>query len=220
MKHYNTIVWDLDGTLMDTLQDLYEAVNHALGEYDMPLRTLDEVRQFVGNGVMKLMERAVPDGKDNAKFQNVYNAFKAYYVEHCQDNTGLYPGIKETLLELKRRGVRMAVVSNKLQAGVTELCNAWFRNTIDVAIGERPEVRRKPAPDMVMTALKELGIDTASPDYDPTDIVYIGDSDVDIMTAKNSGLPCISVLWGFRDKDFLLEHGATMLINRPEELLS
>lgn len=219
MRQYKTIIWDLDGTLMDTLQDLYEAVNHALGEYGMPLRTKDEVRKFLGNGMRRLMMLSIPDGDKNPKFDDVSKAFKTYYVAHCQDNTCLYPGISETLLELKRRGVRMAVVSNKMQAGVTELYNAWFRDTMDVAIGERPEVKRKPAPDMVLTAMKELGIDTTAADYDPSDIVYIGDSEVDILTAKNSGLPCISVLWGFRDKDFLLESGATTMIERPQDLL-
>lgn len=211
---YDTIIWDLDGTLLDTLQDLANATNHALRTFSMPERTIDEVRQFVGNGVRNLIRRAVPQGEENPQFEDVFTSFKAYYVDHCQEHTCLYPGISETLRELHARGIRMAVVSNKLQAGVTELHNAWFKDTIEVAIGEREGINRKPAPDMVRLAIDALGISPAT-----NNIVYIGDSDVDIQTARNAGLPCISVLWGFRDKDFLLQHGATTLISTPQQLL-
>lgn len=211
---YDTIIWDLDGTLLDTLQDLANATNHALRTFSMPERTIDEVRQFVGNGVRNLMRRAVPQGEENPLFEDVFTCFKAYYVDHCQENTCLYPGISETLRELHARGIRMAVVSNKLQAGVTELHNAWFKDTIEVAIGEREGISRKPAPDMVRIAIDALGISPAT-----NNIVYIGDSDVDIQTARNASLPCISILWGFRDKDFLLQHGATTLISTPQQLL-
>ena len=210
---YNTIIWDLDGTLLDTLQDLWLATNHALRTYGMPQRTLDEVRNFVGNGVRKLIERAVPDGEDNPLFGEVFAEFKRYYVEHCQDNTCLYPGISETLKQLKADGKRMAIVSNKLQEGVTELHEKWFADTIEVAIGESSDVRRKPAPDMVEAALERLGVDKS-------DAVYVGDSDVDIATARNSGLPCVSVLWGFRDREFLMAHGAQCIIEKPQELLT
>lgn len=207
------IIWDLDGTLMDTLQDLYLAVNYALRQYDMPERTFEEVRQFVGNGVRRLMVLAVPDGDDNPQFEDVFKCFKDYYVLHCQDNTGLYPGISATLQELKAQGCRMAVVSNKLQAGVDELYNVYFKDTIEVAIGERPEVNRKPQPDMVLLALKQMGVSKE-------DAVYIGDSEVDVATARNSGLPCISVLWGFRDKDILIANGATTFVNEPKEIIT
>ena len=210
---YNTIIWDLDGTLLDTLQDLWLATNHALRTYGMPQRTFDEVRNFVGNGVRKLIERAVPDGEDNPLFGEVFAEFKRYYVEHCQDNTCLYPGISETLKQLKADGKRMAIVSNKLQEGVTELHEKWFADTIEVAIGESSDVRRKPAPDMVEAALERLGVDKS-------DAVYVGDSDVDIATARNSGLPCVSVLWGFRDREFLMAHGAQCMIEKPQELLT
>jgi len=210
---YNTIIWDLDGTLLDTLQDLWLATNHALRTYGMPQRTLDEVRNFVGNGVRKLIERAVPDGEDNPLFGEVFAEFKRYYVEHCQDNTCLYLGISETLKQLKADGKRMAIVSNKLQEGVTELHEKWFADTIEVAIGESSDVRRKPAPDMVEAALERLGVDKS-------DAVYVGDSDVDIATARNSGLPCVSVLWGFRDREFLMAHGAQCMIGKPQELLT
>lgn len=219
-----TIIWDLDGTLMDTLQDLMLSVNHALRLNGMPERTLEEVRQFVGNGVRRLMELSVPQGEENPLFQKAFADFKSYYVLHCQDHTGLYPGIASTLQELKAKGIRMAVVSNKLQQGVTELVNSRVRTVgtedyiclkdyFDVAIGERPEVARKPAPDMVEKALEEMGVSKEG-------TVYVGDSDVDIATARNAGLPCISVLWGFRDRDFLLRHGAEMFIERPEKIFT
>ena len=209
---YTTIIWDLDGTLMDTLQDLWLSTNHALKVYGMKERTFEEVRSFVGNGVRKLIERAVPDGENNPQFEEVFAEFKRHYMVHCKDNTGLYPGIAATLRELKARGMRMAIVSNKLQAGVTELHREWFADTIEVAIGEREGMARKPAPDMVETALRELGVGKEN-------AVYIGDSDVDLATARNAGLPCISVLWGFRDRDFLERHGATTFIEKPDELL-
>jgi len=213
MMKYKTVIWDLDGTLMDTLQDLADATNHALRTCGMPERTIDEVRRFVGNGVRMLMRRAIPQGEENPRFEECFAQFRAYYVQHCQDHTCLYPGIHETLQKLQKMGVRMAVVSNKLQAGVDELHQAWFSDTIDVAIGERPEVKRKPAPDMVKLALKELGVGIE-------DAVYVGDSDVDIQTARNSGLPCISVLWGFRDREMLEQAGATCFAEKPEDILT
>lgn len=206
------IIWDLDGTLMDTLQDLFLATNHALRAFGMPERTLDKVRCFVGNGVRRLIQLAIPDGEDNPRFEDVFKEFKAYYVEHCRDNTDLYPGITETLQALKEAGCRMAVVSNKLQSGVDELHKEYFSQYIDVAIGERQGINRKPAPDMVLLALQELA---ASKE----EAIYIGDSDVDIQTAKNAGLPCISVLWGFRDKDFLTAHGATTFAQQPKDIV-
>lgn len=211
MKKKN-IIWDLDGTLLDTLKDLYLATNHALTEHGMPERTFEEVRQFVGNGVRRLMVLSVPNGDNNPKFEDTFASFKSYYVEHCMDNTGLYPGIGETLKELKARGYHMAIVSNKLQAGVTELHESFFKDTIEVAIGERPDVRRKPEPDMVHLAMKELGATT-------DDSVYIGDSEVDVATGRGAGLPCISVLWGFRTKDELLQHGATTFVATPQEII-
>lgn len=209
---YKYIIWDLDGTLLDTLQDLADATNYALRTYGMKERSIDEIRMFVGNGVRNLIIRAVPDGEANALFDNVFNTFKDYYILHCQDSTSLYPGIRETLATLKAEGYRMAIVSNKLQKGVTELYDIWFQNVIDVAVGERENVRRKPEPDMVEIAMKELGAQME-------EAVYIGDSDVDIATARNAHLPCISVLWGFRDRDFLTAHGATTFAHEPKDIL-
>lgn len=205
------IIWDLDGTLTNTLQDLSEAVNHAMVLNGFPVRTLQEVRSFVGNGVRRLMELAVPDGEKNPGFDKAFDDFKAYYAVHCQDHTCLYEGVAEVLRTLKERGFRMAVVSNKLQSGVDALYEKWFGDTIEIAIGERQGVARKPAPDMVFMAIEELGISK-------DDAVYIGDSEVDLATAQNAGLECISVLWGFRERDFLLAKGAVTLVEHPREI--
>ena len=206
------IVFDLDGTLLNTLEDLADATNWALRKNGMPERALAEVRQFVGNGVRKLIERAVPDGEENPLFEQTFEDFKRYYVVHCQDKTSLYDGVGEMLRALKERGFKLAIVSNKLQAGVDELYDRYFRDTVAVAIGERPEIQRKPAPDMVELALRALGVAKE-------EAVYVGDSDVDLQTARNSGLPCISVLWGFRDRAFLEAHGATCFTATPDEVV-
>ena len=207
------VIFDLDGTLLDTLQDLAASVNYALRQHAMPEHSIDDIRRFVGNGVRKLMERAVPDGAQNPLFESAFATFRQYYMQHSLDTTRPYDGIPEMLDELKRRGCRIAVVSNKMMAATQELI-AHFFPQIEVAIGEHEAegIRKKPAPDTVREALRQLGVTTKN-------AVYVGDSDVDIETAYNSGLPCISVLWGFRDRDFLLSHGATTLISCPEELL-
>ena len=208
-----TYIFDLDGTLLDTLQDLAAAVNYALRKNGMPEQPIDDIRTFVGNGVRKLIERAVPAGTGPSELAEVFAAFRTYYMEHSLDATKPYVGIPEVLQELKQRGWKMAVVSNKMMAATQELVGHFFPE-IEVAIGENEAagIRKKPAPDMVFEALNRLGAeaDTA---------VYIGDSDVDIQTAKNAGVPCISGLWGFRNKEFLLEHGAEQFIDRPEEIL-
>ena len=210
---YDTYIFDLDGTLLDTLQDLAASVNYALRQHAMPEHSIDDIRRFVGNGVRKLMERAVPDGAQNPLFESAFATFRQNYMQHSLDTTRPYDGIPEMLDELKRRGCRIAVVSNKMMAATQELI-AHFFPQIEVAIGEHEAegIRKKPAPDTVREALRQLGVTTKN-------AVYVGDSDVDIETAYNSGLPCISVLWGFRDRDFLLSHGATTLISCPEELL-
>lgn len=211
---YNTYIFDLDGTLLDTLQDLAASVNYALRQHGMPEHSIDDVKRFVGNGVRLLMERAVPNGAMNPDFEATFATFREYYMHHSLDTTCPYPGIPETLAELKARGCRLAVVSNKMMAATQELIRHFFPDTIEVAIGEHEAegIRKKPAPDTVFAALRELGVEKEN-------AVYVGDSDVDIQTAQNSGLPCISVLWGFRDREFLLHHGATTLISAPKELL-
>ena len=208
---YKTYVFDLDGTLLNTLGDLAAAANYALRVHGKPERTLDEVRRFVGNGVRKLIERAVPQGTSSEETEQVLATFQDYYLEHSLDTTRPYDGIPEMLVSLRSRGCRLAVVSNKFDAATKALCAHFFPDTIEVAIGEHEAqgIRKKPAPDTVVEALRQLGVSR-----DAT--VYVGDSDVDILTAHNSGLPCISVLWGFRDRDFLLAHGATTLVERPD----
>ena len=212
MKQYDIYIFDLDGTLLDTLGDLAASTNYALCHTGMPPRSIDEVRQFVGNGVRNLMRRAVPEGEDNPRFEEAFALFQQHYLQHGLDTTMPYPGILPLLDTLKQRGKKVAVVSNKFQTATQQLCSHFFGSLVDVAIGERKDVRRKPAPDTVLTALKELN---AAPD----NAVYIGDSDVDIQTASNCGLPCISVLWGFRSREFLIEKGATHLVQRPNQLL-
>ena len=211
---YSTYIFDLDGTLLDTLADLAAAVNYALRQHGMPEHTIDDVRRFVGNGVRKLMERAIPDGEKNPDFEATFATFREYYMHHSLDTTRPYPGIIETLEALKAKGCRLAVVSNKMMAATKELCQHFFADTIEVAIGENEAagIRKKPAPDTVFEALRQLGEEKDS-------AVYVGDSDVDLETANNSGLPCISVLWGFRDRDFLIQYGAKTFISAPSELL-
>lgn len=213
MRDFKTYIFDLDGTLLSTLNDLASSTNYALRWAGMPERTIEEIRMFVGNGVKLLMERAIPEGVDNPKFEETYAKFREHYMEHNLDTTRPYDGVPELLHELKRRGKHLAIVSNKFYAATQDLAKHFFPDTIEVAIGERENIRKKPAPDTVLEALRQLNVSKE-------DAVYIGDSDVDIMTAKNSGLPCISVLWGFRDKDFLIEHGGSLFVDKPIEILS
>ena len=207
------VIFDLDGTLLDTLEDLANAVNAALIHAKMPVHSIDDVRMFVGNGVKKLMERAIPGGENNPEFDNTYQYFREYYAAHCKENTKLYPGIRELLGDLKKRGIKIAIVSNKMDPAVKILNNDYFSGMMDAALGESEAVPKKPAPDMVFKAMEELGVTK-------DEAVYVGYSDVDIKTAENCGLPCISVTWGFRDTEFLLEHGATHLVNTPAEILN
>ena len=219
---YNTFIFDLDGTLLNTLDDLAASVNYALRMHGMSERTLDEVRSFVGNGVRLLMERAVPEGTAHPCFEEAFATFRQYYMEHSLDTTRPYEGVPEVIHALKERGCRLAVVSNKFYAATQELIRHFFPE-ITVAIGEHEAegIRKKPAPDTVFEALRQLtNSQQPIPNSQRTDAVYVGDSDVDLQTARNSGLSCISVLWGFRDRDFLLAHGATTFVSRPEELLS
>ncbi len=209
--NFDTYIFDLDGTLLSTLEDLAASCNYALRTNDMPERTIDEVRRFVGNGVKKLMERAIPQGLDNPAFAKTYQDFRQHYMHHNLDTTQPYPGVMEMLRSLRERGKRIAVVSNKFYAATQDLCRHFFGDLVDVAIGEREDIRKKPAPDTVLEALRQMNANREK-------AVYIGDSDVDIETAKNSGMPCISVLWGFRDYDFLVEHGATIFVSSPLQL--
>ena len=209
------VIFDLDGTLLDTLQDLCNSTNAALVQFGYPTRTLDEVRSFVGNGVKLLILRAlgIEKPEDCPDFDDVFAAFRAHYAIHSNDCTCAYPGIPELLSKLKEAGAPMAIVSNKLDAAVKQLNDIYFKEYISVAIGENEAagVKKKPAPDTVYAALRELGVS-------PKDAVYVGDSEVDIATAKNAGIPCISVTWGFRDSAWLTDHGADRLFDTPEQV--
>lgn len=206
-----TVVFDLDGTLLDTLADLAASVNYALGRYGYPLRTADQVRRALGNGVQRLMEASVPAGLSAAQFAEVFDCFKRHYVEHSMDTTQPYEGIIPLLTTLKVAGYRLAIVSNKMNAAVQELRTHFFADIIEVAIGESATVRRKPAPDTVMEALRALG-------SHKEEAVYVGDSEVDLATARNAELECLSVTWGFRDETYLRNLGARHLMHRPADV--
>ena len=205
-------IFDLDGTILNTLEDLADSTNYALKTCGYPERTMDEVRQFVGNGIRKLMERAVPEGTPVEEIDRVHETFTAHYKVHCADKTRPYDGIMELLQNLKKDGCKLAVVSNKADYGVQELCKQYFDGIFDFAVGEREGIRKKPAPDSVNEVLKTLG---CSRDR----AVYIGDSDVDIQTAANAQMDHIIVEWGFRDVPFLIAKGAKVLVEKPEEIL-
>ena len=204
-------LFDMDGTVLDTLQDLASSVNYVLEKHAMPLRQIDEVRSFVGGGMAKLISRVVPEGTDEAERNAVLADFKAYYGQHCADLTKPYDGIPEMLSALRAAGIKTAVISNKGDPAVQELAKHYFDGMFDFVLGERPDIVRKPAPDMIYYALEQMG---ASKDA----AVYIGDSDVDIITADNAGLPAIGVTWGFRDRDCLISAGATQLADTVGEL--
>ncbi len=209
---YTIAIFDLDGTILNTLEDLADSTNYALKTCGYPERTMDEVRQFVGNGIRKLMERAVPEGTPVEEIDRVHETFTAHYKVHCADKTRPYDGIMELLQNLKKDGCKLAVVSNKADYGVQELCKQYFDGIFDFAVGEREGIRKKPAPDSVNEVLKTLG---CSRDR----AVYIGDSDVDIQTAANAQMDHIIVEWGFRDVPFLIAKGAKVLVEKPEEIL-
>lgn len=208
---FEIAVFDLDGTILDTLADLSASLNHALAQCGYPARTLDEARRFVGNGIHKLVERGVPAGTDEACTEAVFAAFKAYYALHSRDATRPYDGVPALLRRLKAGGMKLAVVSNKLDGAVKELCRYYYPGIFDTAVGEREGVRRKPAPDALFQVLDELDVPAER-------AVYIGDSDVDIQTAQNAHLPSISVAWGFRDEAFLRARGASVIVRTPAEL--
>ena len=212
MKNYDTVIFDLDGTLLNTLEDLADAVNFVMRANQYPERTIEEVRHFVGNGIRRLMEQAVPEHVIGEEFERVFEEFKKYYTEHCQNKTCAYEGIMPLLGCLYEKGYAMAIVSNKNHAAVCELNDIYFKEYITVAIGQKDGIRKKPAPDTVIQALKELGKDKEK-------AIYVGDSEVDFATAKNSGMDCVLVTWGFRTVEELAEFSPTAFIDKPEELL-
>lgn len=209
---YELIVFDMDGTILDTLEDLKNCMNHTLKLYNMPERTIDEIRSFVGNGILKLIERAVAEGTTAETINAIHKDYMAYYELHCTDFTKPYDGINDLIQNLREHGYKTAVVSNKAHDAVLSLCDRYFPNLFDLAIGERPEIDKKPAPDMVNLVLEQLQVSREK-------AVYIGDSDVDVATARNSNLDMIAVDWGFRTREFLTEQGAETIVSKPEEIL-
>lgn len=208
----NTILFDLDGTLLNTLDDLADSVNHVLNTFGFPAVTVEDVRKFVGNGVTRLMELSIPGGITNKEFSECVDMFRKHYADNAQNKTVPYEGINELIKQLSEEGYHMAVVSNKFDKAVKELVRTYFGKYIRTAIGESKNVLKKPARDMVFKAIEEIGttIDQA---------IYVGDSEVDVETAKNAGLLCVGVTWGFRDRDVLERKGSDYIIDRPCELL-
>ena len=214
MKKYDTVIFDLDGTLMDTLEDLADAVNEILSRNGYPVRTIREVRRIVGNGLRQTLTLCLPEGTKQEVVDRLLPEFASYYQENCQIKTKPYDGIEDTLRGLSARGFKLASVSNKREEAVKKLNREYFAEYVRVAIGENESagIRKKPAPDTVYQALRELGSSREQ-------AVYVGDSEVDRMTAENAGLPCVSVDWGFRDREELEKLKPAWLISRPEELL-
>ena len=212
MNKINTVIFDMDGTVLNTLDDLTASVNYVLEKFGFPGRTVEEYRSFFGNGIREAIALALPEGTPDTVIDEMLPIYRKHYDEHCLDKTGPYEGILDLMKNLKERGYKMAIVSNKIDSAVKELNNRFFSEYVDIAIGEKEGIKRKPAPDTVIQALKELG-------STKEDAVYVGDSEVDFQTSINSELPCISVLWGFRDKDFLIEIGATTFADKPSDVL-
>ena len=209
---YKAIIWDLDGTLLDTLQDLSDAVNHSLETYSLPVRGKEEIRAIVGNGIRHLVENAVPAGTDPATTDAVFGEFCTYYAAHSADATAPYAGIPAMLEKLSRAGVKMAIVSNKADFAVQDLVMRYFGEEITLAVGAREDIPKKPAPDMVEYALARLGVTKA-------EAAYVGDSEVDVLTARNTGMDCLAVDWGFRSRETLREAGAERIFSTPQELM-
>ena len=210
-KNIDTVIFDMDGTTLNTLVDLANAVNYVLSSFDMPTHEVLEYRKWFGNGIRYAIRCAVPSDTSEDTIDKMLPVFKEYYGVHCLDETRPYDGILELMKALKSHGYKMAIVSNKIDPAVKELNKRFFSEYVDVAIGERDGIRRKPAPDTVIEALKELG---SSEDNS----IYIGDSEVDFETANNSHLPSILVLWGFRDKEYLLSLGAKEFASKPLDI--
>ena len=210
---YEAILFDMDGTILDTLEDLTDAVNHVLKGNGEPVHTMDEIRSFVGNGMKKLMERAVPGGAGHPDFDRMFKEYQEYYPPHSRIKTKPYDGILNVMDECSRRGIKLGIVSNKQQPAVKELAEYYFPDRVMAAVGDAEGREVKPAPDACMEAMKQMGAD-------PDKTLYIGDSDVDALTAQNSGIDCLLVTWGFRGRELLEKQTCIGLIDRPEEILS
>lgn len=204
-------IFDLDGTTLDTLQDLADAVNHALRAQGLPEHTADEVRSYIGNGIRNLIDRSVPADTPEEVTALVFAAFKSYYAMHCKDKTCPYPGVMQMLERLKKAGMKIAILSNKADFAVQELCAQYFPGMIDYAAGEKAGVPKKPSPESVYALLKTMGCRAE-------EAVYIGDSEVDVLTAENAGMKSLIVDWGFRSREQLVQAGAKNIFSTTEEL--
>ncbi len=209
---WSHVIFDLDGTLLDTLADLHASVCYALAAHGLPGRSIDETRASVGNGARRLIERSVPDGSPDALVDEVLASFRTHYAAHCEDATAPYPGIDVLLAGLEARSIPCAIISNKPDGAVRTLAERWFPQAAGHSRGEREDVARKPAPDALLQVMGEMGAD-------PADVVYVGDSEVDLAFAGNAGVECIACTWGFRGEAALVEAGATIIAHTPEELL-
>lgn len=209
---YTTVLFDLDGTLLNTLEDIRDSVNHTLAAHGFPERTMEEVRMSVGNGAAYLMERSLPEGRGTPDFEGILREYEDYYLAHNMIKTAPYEGVHALLRALAAREYKLAVVSNKGDRNAKELVSRLFGDVVSVVVGESREIRRKPAPDTVNAALRELA-------SRPWESVYVGDSEVDLKTAKNAGIDCISVAWGFRSRTFLEELGAKTVVDSPAEII-
>ncbi len=208
---YRCAIFDMDGTTLYTLQDRSDGVNFSLRKNGLPERQIAEIRRFVGNGIHREIEQAVPEGSSEAVIQKVFDDFNGWYAKHCYDHTKPYDGILLLLSHLRSAGMKTAIVSNKGDYAVQILDEKYFSGLIDAGVGEKQGIARKPAPDTVNAVLDSLQIDR-------NEAVYIGDSEVDLETAANAGMDCIIVTWGYRDEDFLRSRGAELLVHTPEEL--
>ncbi|MCH3957803.1 MAG: HAD family hydrolase [Olsenella sp.] len=208
---YQTAIFDLDGTLLNTLDDLYNAVNHSLTAFGLPKRSLAEVRLFTGNGIRRLIDLSVPKGTPQDLAGQVFDEFKAFYDAHKLDTTRPYTGMAEVIDDLRAAGIACAVVSNKADFAVQGIIDHFYPGKFDYVMGERAGIQRKPNRDMIDVILRDLG-------KSANGMVYVGDSEVDVETAKNCGCPCLSCSWGFRDREWLVEHGATTIVDTPAEL--
>lgn len=205
------VIFDLDGTLLYTLEDLTSSVNYALALYGYKTRSLEDISSFVGNGVEYLMRQAVPADLDERDFAECYASFKEHYSKHCCEKTRPYDGIMETLRILKSRGLVVGIVSNKFQDAAEDVCEHYFKGLYDIVVGESDNCRRKPAPDGIDMICEKFNVDKE-------DVLFFGDSEVDIKTAENAGVYCVSVLWGFRDVELLKKNGAKVFINNPLDI--
>ncbi len=208
---YRLVIFDLDGTLLNTLDDLADSVNYILSVFGYPPRTVSQVRSFVGDGIRKLLERAAPPQTEQTVIDSMFEQFKLYYAEHCADKTRPYEGVPGLLGELREKGYITAVVSNKADSAVGPLCEKYFPGLLSEAVGERAGVPRKPAPDSVNALIAGLGVPKEQ-------AVYIGDSNIDIETARNAGIDCVTVAWGFRDEELLIQCGAEHIAHDADEL--